>query len=387
MNKKITAVTLTALMVLTLFTALVPSASAAVEVAAPYEFLGIAERVTNQTNETLSATSMQNPSILYYDIDDQDGNETLDVTIETDLKMKKDTGIVYKSTKWTDKNKTYISYLGNKHFVVKSGGSEWIVSEVLLEEDDTDDHLLRVGESLALAEGFIVSALEIDVDGKKVWLSVSQDGEELKDIVVTEIGTSSSDGVFLYEEDLGATDDTPVLRLIVRTVFAGMNTNLVKIDSLELISMDTSTIESGDDTIDDYDIDLGQSTITITNDKDVSAGEDDTTEIMGGMFSVKVGEMKLFNGNESWIAAITKTVVVGGGAVATEAPTEVGTEEPTVEPTNVTGVATVDGTAVVTAVATDEAPITEPTDVAGFEAVFAVAGLLAVAYLVLRQRE
>jgi len=75
MNKKITAVTLTALMVLTMFTAMVPTASAAVNVKAPYVFLGVTDEYNPGANSTipyfdLTATSKDNPSLLYYDLDD-----------------------------------------------------------------------------------------------------------------------------------------------------------------------------------------------------------------------------------------------------------------------------------------------------------------------------
>ncbi len=80
MNKKITAVTLTALMVLTMFTAMVPAASAVKEVSAPYEFIGVVNDTIPGTDQyfTVSAKSITHPSLLYYDLDDKDGNETLD---------------------------------------------------------------------------------------------------------------------------------------------------------------------------------------------------------------------------------------------------------------------------------------------------------------------
>jgi len=73
--------------------------------------------------------------------------------------------------------------------------------------------------------------------------------------------------------------------------------------------------------------------------------------------------------------------------VTVEILAEVPVAEPTVEPTAApTATATAKPTAVPTAKPTAE-PTAEPTpEPPGFEAVFAIAGLLAIAYLVLRKR-
>jgi len=261
---------------------------------------------------------------------------------------------------------------------VDNGSGDWIISEKLVDEDDGDDHLLRVGESLSLPEGFAITALEIDVDGGEAWISLTKDGEEIDNEVVTEIAPN----FFVYEEDLGASDDTVVLNFTVETVFAGMNTNLVKINDIDLISMDTVEIDNNDeDLIDDFKVKTSVDSITIESTEDISLSEDGVVDIFGDRFSIRVNE-------DGDYAAVIQTIIVGGGAVATEARTEVGTEVATDEPTNETGDVTVDETATPDADET-EVPTEVPTDdeVPGFEAVFAVAGLLAVAYLVLRQRE
>jgi len=118
------------------------------------------------------------------------------------------------------------------------------------------------------------------------------------------------------------------------------------------------------------------------NDEDISLKEDGTTEILDGAFTIRVNE-------DGTLAALAKEINIGGPR-PTEVPTEVGTEVATDEPTNETGVETGAPTEGPTAdTGETETPTPEPTEdeVPGFEAVFAIAGLLAVAYLVLRQRE
>ncbi len=56
--------------------------------------------------------------------------------------------------------------------------------EVLINEGTYDTHTLRVGESLSSVNGLCITAMEIDVDGGEVWLSLTEDGEELHNEVV-----------------------------------------------------------------------------------------------------------------------------------------------------------------------------------------------------------
>jgi len=291
MNKKITAVTLTALMVLTMFTAMVPLASAAKEVSAPYEFIG-AVNGTQDANglSWLNASSRNNPSILYYDMDDNEGNETISMPIYDNLTVPEDE-LIYTTTPWFDEDDyQFISWAGSK-FAVIDTGNDWIISEKLVDEDEDDDHLLRVGESLSLSQGWAITALEIDVDGGEAWFSLTKDGEEIHSEVVTEDPTEGSI-YFTYEEDLGAggDDDTEVMNFTVETVFAGMNTNIVKVNNIDLISTDTIEIESGDDDLfDDFEVEADNNRIRITNnDDDITFTEDDVTDVMD--FGVRVNE-------------------------------------------------------------------------------------------------
>ena len=340
-----------------------------------YELIGAVNGTQTAGLSWLSASSKMNPSILYYDLDDNEGKESLTMPIYDNLTVPKGK-LIYSTLPWTDdEGNEYIAWAGAK-FAVVDTGNDWIISAKLVDEDEDDDHLLRVGESLSLIGGWAISALEIDVDGKKSWLSLTNDGEEVENIVVTE----GND--FTYEEDLGASDDTEVMNFTVETVFAGMNTNLVKINNIDLISTDTVEVESGDeDLYNDFEVDADSTQIQIINkDEDITFSEDDITDIMD--FAVRVNE----DGN---LVALAQEVIVGG-PVAT--PTVTATPTDTVD-ANVTAtpsdVVDANVTATETAPPTEPTPTPEPTDdeVPGFEAVFAIAGLLAVAYLVLRQRE
>ena len=110
-----------------------------------------------------------------------------------------------------------------------------VSGEILKDEDMDDDHLLRVGESMTLPKGYAITALEIDVDGDKVWLELTRDGVLIDERVC-------KGGTFCY-----LTGDYASLRLYVETVFAGINTNLVKFNNLYLAdtSIEISTVPEG----------------------------------------------------------------------------------------------------------------------------------------------
>jgi S-layer protein (TIGR01567 family) len=382
MNKKITAVTLTALMVLTMFTAMVPSASAVEEVSAPYEFTAAVADITN--GAWLNLSSYNNPSLLYFDIDEGEGNENLCMYIGDDLNIDKG-NFTYNTTIYQTDGGPHVAWMGAAYYVVSNDSGEWWISEKLVDEDDDDSYLLKVGESMSLPDGFSITAMEIDVDGEEAWFSITQDGEELgSEVVSTDPAVKFPYFVYDYDLDDDGTDDV-IMNFTVETVFAGMNTNLVKINNIDLISMDAIELDNNDDDLfPDFIIRLNADpTLEIELDEDeIGLSKDSVTSVFADRVSVRIND-------DGDYAAAVKEVIVGGGAVAT--PTEDLTVEPTVEPTtNVTVDGTPDGTVGPTADPGEtEVPTEVPTEdeVPGFEAVFAIAGLLAVAYLVLRQRE
>ena len=348
-----------------------------------HELFAVVEDLPDDSSVIFELTSEDNPSILYYDFDEGEGREILNFTVDTAEQeinassFEYNTSIYYKDG---DTSESWIAWLGEPYFVVENG-SDWYLSELLVDEEEDDDTLLRVGESLGLPNGFAITPLEIDVDGGEAWFSVTQDGEEVDSTIAYENDT------FAYETDLNEStdDDNWVLRFNVETVFAGMNTNLVKINSLQLLDPDVLKIDApDDDQFTDFTIksenDDTSLIITRDDDEEIDLKEDGIVSFLGDRFNFRINE-------EGDIGGVVMVIEIGDGPEVTETATEVGTEEPTEEPTNVTADGTAAPDAVDTAVATEEVPKPEPTKEPGFEAVFAVAGLLAVAYLVLRQRE
>ena len=92
--------------------------------------------------------------------------------------------------------------------------------------DQIGAHLLRVGETLNLPDGWAITVLEIDIKGAKVWLSLTKDGEEVGNEIVRR------GGYFVHVLGADDLDKTQFITFFVENVFTGMDTNLVKIKKI-----------------------------------------------------------------------------------------------------------------------------------------------------------
>ncbi len=102
--------------------------------------------------------------------------------------------------------------------------------DLLVNEGVDDEYELHEGESIILEGGITLRAEEIDVKGNNAQFSLSKQGETFSDKVVnvSELYTHI-EGTILGEEEV------PVFVTFVEAVFAGMNTNVVRINSIWLI--------------------------------------------------------------------------------------------------------------------------------------------------------
>ncbi|MCX9083395.1 MAG: PGF-CTERM sorting domain-containing protein, partial [Candidatus Methanoperedens sp.] len=146
-------------------------------------------------------------------------------------------------------------------------------------------------------------------------------------------------------------------------------------------------IKSGDD----YGVfevtDLANDKINLTNKNTVSLSRNTETTLMGNMkFKIADSNTLRFYPKVDYVIGTGGDVTTGTGATATATTTVKGnvTQTLTATPTEVKTQET--PAAATTTGETGKPATTTPTE-PGFEAVFAIAGLLAVAFLVLRQRK
>ncbi|MDD4497827.1 MAG: S-layer protein domain-containing protein, partial [Methanosarcinaceae archaeon] len=191
--KRFAAVALAALMLLSVFAASASAAAIAdtVEVRSEvYEGADIPAIVAaNGGTITINATSFAG---FFYDIDDDVKTEELLITAkETNTKGNKIAEGDLKYVITPDDVDYEFEAFGNysvagffaEEFVPVFEDKEVPDNSVLakLVLDDDEAYTLRTGEELDLGNGYAIEAKQVDVDGKKAWLTFTKDGEFVED--------------------------------------------------------------------------------------------------------------------------------------------------------------------------------------------------------------
>ena len=149
--------------------------------------------------------------------------------------------------------------------------------------DSDDKYTIRTGESLDLGQGYTLEAKQVDVDGEKVWLEFSKDGEFVDDEIIS-VGTG--DNTWDVElDDIQGEDDVVVLKVHVNQVFQGAVDSIAQIEGLWLIDYaNAMTIESDDEFGELNDVSINGDTLTISNEDTFTLTRDSEQEIGQGMF-------------------------------------------------------------------------------------------------------
>ncbi|KKH82328.1 hypothetical protein DU80_04995, partial [Methanosarcina mazei] len=189
--KRFAAVSLAALMLLTVF-ASAASAADVIEIRGPVyngsDINNIIDTYGENNALTIDATKF---AAFYYDIDDNVTTETLSILAVpgTEGNVIGEGGIVYETTiqqvdyefyrpaaGWS--NYSLIGFFAEKYIPINPDKADKLAKLVL---DSDDKYTIRTGEQLDLGEGYAIEAKQVDVDGEKVWLEFTKDGEFVDD--------------------------------------------------------------------------------------------------------------------------------------------------------------------------------------------------------------
>ncbi|MHC1575037.1 MAG: S-layer protein domain-containing protein, partial [Candidatus Methanogasteraceae archaeon] len=295
-------------------------------------------------------------------------------------------------------------WMAEKYVAVNGNADK--LAKLLVEFEDDDKKTLSTGEAWDLGGGFTLTAQQIDLEGEKCWLTLEKDGRELDSEVISTgasvAGDNVNNSVYTYTADIANEDDIPVFSCLVDAVFRGTDTNIVQVMYVFLMDDDVQEIETSESYGSMEVMTASARQIRLENDETTLDLDSDTTEhIMGDMYFLTAdnegagedGTLRFYPYVEYTIGGVVDTGKEIETATATVTETVAGNVTNVTEPGEGEGA---EGEAVSTAT---EAPAeAEPTETEaeptatkkktpGFEAIFAIAGLLAIAYLVLRQRE
>ncbi|MDM7912196.1 MAG: S-layer protein domain-containing protein, partial [Methanotrichaceae archaeon] len=291
--------------------------------------------------------------------------------------------------------------------------------------DDDSELTVTSGTPLKLEEGYELGIKSIDIDGNKVYLELSKDGAVVSSKVISpsKDGATMLDKTFYYKKDVGDSKDVVIVAAHFKNAFRGADQDLATIDGIWQLS-DTQTDVSENTEYDKMTIQtVTDNSVMMNNeDNDITLSKNKDIALMPGV-SIKTAD----SDDDALRYYIYKEVTIEGeGAEAeptaeAEAATEEVAETPAVEETATAAAAAtaavaeeavnetateakeaVKETAAKTEAAAKEA-VNETAEAAGeavnetagaakeaapgFESIFAITGLLAVAYLVLGRRE
>ena len=403
--KKLTAITFTSMMLL-LATAMVVGAVDTVE-------------IRGHVATDSDSWNAEDFAGFYYDIDDNIATETMTFTV-TDRKLLEPDGVVYETKAMEDDfdfdewgNFLVIGFMADKYFAgyVDAEGTD----DVLFEESDdenvlADEQLLKIlvdnddemtvtsGTPLKMEEGYELGIKSIDIDGNKVYLELSKDGAVVDSKVISPSADNADmkDKTYYYKKDVGDSKDVVIVAAHFKNAFRGADQDLATVDGLWQLS-DTATDVSENTEYDKMTIQtVTDNSIMMNNeDNDITLSNDKDISLMEGV-RIKTADPSSDEGDVLRWYIYKEVTIEGEGADAepvaeAEAAAEEVEEAPVVEEA-----------AAAAAVAAEEA-VTETTEAAeeaanetaeaakeaapGFESIFAITGLLAVAYLVLGRRE
>jgi S-layer protein (TIGR01567 family) len=426
--KKLAAITLTSMM-LFLATAMVVGAVPSVEVRG-----AVAGTINGQSNlvDNTFTWNPQNFAGFFYDIKKDLGTESLKFVLTENNKLSGDNpyGITYTTTAQSKdfERELWGSYriigfgaekffAGYNHGVDEQSGSDIFYAESTdknslsseqLEQvlmDDDSEMTVTSGTPLKLEEGYELAIKSIDIDGNKVFLELSKNGAVVDSKVVSpsKDGATESDKTYYYKNPaVGEQKKLVTVGVHFKNAFRGADSNLASIDGVWQISdtplavkADTQyeklTIRTVDATAGSITMDNKDNAVTLSKNKNVvlmpgvsiQTADNDTLRF----FIYKPVTIEGTNATTTTTTVQTTTTAPAENVTTTTVPSENATTTTTTTTAPAENVTTTKTTTAPAENNTTTTTNTTKKTTPGFESIFALTGLLAVAYLVLSRRE
>lgn len=414
--KRLTMITLTALM---LFASVV-AVSAIVD---DNEIKGPTATVVDGATYTWGP---QDFAGFYYDIDDDLGTEEITMTITGDALEEETTprGIVYRTEAQEDDfdfdawGYYYtIGFLAEEYFAGYVKAEEYPKENSYLYDESTDENLMvdeelskiltdddeeytvTTGTPLKLAEGYELSINAIDLEGDKVYVELYKDGKSVDSAVIqpSKDNPTMEDKTYAYTRYLGDTEDIVTIAVHFKNAFRGAEQDLATVDGIWQISDTYADVEEDTEydkmTIQTVNSDEGDMFIEMDNeDSKITLNKNKDTSLMENI-RIKTADQDVITAEDPLRFYIYEELVIEGEEEEV-VPEPVVVEEEVVveEPVEEEVVEEVPVEEEIVEEPVEEEVVEEPAEeekkgIPGFEAVFAITGLLAVSYLVLRRRD
>jgi S-layer protein (TIGR01567 family) len=408
MNKRILSVALAVMMLLIVAFPV----SAAVQ-ATTVEVRGSV--VSDNADNVIANWTSQTFAGFYYDLKNDRQTETLAITENLTKVNTTNSRTISKENLWYNTTKVNVNFkmnekenvtvLGNTNYqlvgwqaqkYVAVAGKANKLAKLSLEMDKEDKKTLTTGETWSLGSGYelTINAIDARTTPRQVWFTIKKDGAIVDEgIGQAPDGTTpeaKQKAVFTKTQTILGQSDSLFLTLYVDTIFSGATSDMVQFKYAWLIDASTAKEIKSDDVYGVFKVrTTGDNYINLSSDSSVSLSKNTEVTIMGDVkFKVADSDVLRFYPKIDYVipeSGEEGNATTAGTAVGTvkATPNVNATTNATAAPTAVTPLVTTAGPVETVKPPAATATPTEP----GFQAVFAIAGLLAVAFLVLRQRK
>jgi S-layer protein (TIGR01567 family) len=240
--------------------------------------------------DTTYTWTAQSYSGFYYDLDSGVSSENMTIK---DIGRNIDGGNIEYSTRPTETDFEYnswgsyqiIGFMAEKYFAGYSEKnstvigddisliSDGVLTKILIDSDDKES--AYSGDSFELEDGYSLNIVEVDVNGKSVWVQLEKDGDVVDDGFIT----SGQD--YIYETEIGEAEDVPIIIVHFGTVFAGTETSAVFIQGIFQVSDNYVEISNGDSYGEMEVKSISSNEIKMENEDDIGLDKGDIIDLMG----------------------------------------------------------------------------------------------------------
>ena len=162
-----------------------------------------------------------------------------------EYELHKNLGLTVERNPHTSDSGYWIEFWRGERYVAIDGKSNKL-AKPLIEFNDIDTKTLATGEAWDLGGGLTLTANQIDLNGKKVWLYLCKNGTGLDSVIIDTGGSDLQDRVYTYTVDVAGEKYVPVFSCYVSGVFRGTDTNLIQVKYVFLIDNVVYQINTGE---------------------------------------------------------------------------------------------------------------------------------------------
>jgi S-layer protein (TIGR01567 family) len=143
--------------------------------------------------------------------------------------------------------------------------------------DDDTKHTISVGGTIALKDGYVIKATDIDLNARVMLLSLLKDGAEVD---MTPLGAGET---YIYTKTVGGTEALPLIMVRFENVFSGQELQVAFLKGIFQIS-DTPTIVKVADQFGKMEVrSVSANSITMSNDGSIDIGKNKNDVLMGNL--------------------------------------------------------------------------------------------------------